>query len=462
MGKRNRRFGVHTVLGILGLCVSLYFLIPRLQAQEVDPFYLKPLQEGERLYLAGDYLDAVKRLEIAEFGLMGTPENHGKACIYLSLCFYHLQELERSESFLKRAREVLGEEGLQTAGIAAAAKQELDNLLFIFHMKERRSGGIPGKAGVDPVVYRRYSKELNDRLEKEPENTALYYDLYSLHLANKNNKEAIKTLEDLVEKKPGEFRGFSFLGHIFYSERDYKKAEEYFGKVLEITGAMSGMQDVKIEAEVYSLLCLKNRRKDKDVLEKTEEILSQYNEEDLLSVSLESKDKSLLQEILDDYKIYARRKETEERVDELKRLIKMHPQDAEMYEQLYRLYLGQEEIDKAQDVLEDLIKHNPQDVEHRFWLGKLLYSREKYKDSFKEFDRLMRPPLEVNLSQDRYLRSLVYCSLCLYHQGERDRLSAYLTSLRRNFTSEKITEVIREEGLEEDWQNIQSIFSFEL
>ena len=40
-----------------------------LYSQQVDNFYTKQLEQGEKSYLEGQYWDAIKKLEVAAFGL---------------------------------------------------------------------------------------------------------------------------------------------------------------------------------------------------------------------------------------------------------------------------------------------------------------------------------------------------------------------------------------------------------
>ncbi len=79
--------------------------------QQVDPFYLKMLDAGERSLRAGAFTEAVRDLEIAVFGLGRNPRLTGKAYLLLAVCRDALLDKDKSRANLTTAAGLLGPEG---------------------------------------------------------------------------------------------------------------------------------------------------------------------------------------------------------------------------------------------------------------------------------------------------------------------------------------------------------------
>ena len=83
-----------------------------LKCQETDAFYKNLFEKGEKSFLAKNYKEAVKELEIAVFGLYKEKELRGKAYVYLSLSHYYLKDIKKCEKYIKEAFDLLGDEGI--------------------------------------------------------------------------------------------------------------------------------------------------------------------------------------------------------------------------------------------------------------------------------------------------------------------------------------------------------------
>lgn len=92
--------------------VFLFFLkTPILFCQQTDPFYLDLFQKAQKSFISKNYKNAARDFEIAAFGLIGEKRLRAKACVYLSLSHFYLDEMEACEKYLKEAAALIdGEE----------------------------------------------------------------------------------------------------------------------------------------------------------------------------------------------------------------------------------------------------------------------------------------------------------------------------------------------------------------
>ena len=74
--------------------------ISGISATQVDPFYLRLLEEGKSLYNQGKIADALKNLEIAAFGFVEDRAHLLEAYVYLVIGYYRLRDIERAAYFL--------------------------------------------------------------------------------------------------------------------------------------------------------------------------------------------------------------------------------------------------------------------------------------------------------------------------------------------------------------------------
>lgn len=106
-------------------------------SQDVDPFYLKRLREGEKSFLAQNYKEASKELEIAAFGLQREKKLKAKALIYLSMCHYYLKDMERSEKYMRQAVDLIGKDKITSVEkeIHESTREDFRKLLNQFKLK---------------------------------------------------------------------------------------------------------------------------------------------------------------------------------------------------------------------------------------------------------------------------------------------------------------------------------------
>lgn len=107
-----------------------------LTCQETDAFYKNLFEKGEKSFLAKNYKEAVKELEIAVFGLYKEKELRGKAYVYLSLSHYYLKDIKKCEKYLREAFDLLGDEGIKNLELDKPARSDLEKLIEYFKLRE--------------------------------------------------------------------------------------------------------------------------------------------------------------------------------------------------------------------------------------------------------------------------------------------------------------------------------------
>jgi len=323
---KNAFFPLFIIFAFLVTCITAASSMA-LFTQQIDPFYTNLLQKGVQSFLAGKYKDAVKELELANFGFHGRDDLMAKGCIFLGLSHYYLKDNEKSEKYLRDAENLLRDKGFQNIDIDDSVRAVLEKLLETFKMAEpppllkaeqkaeqkrlpekekpeEKAGEVETsplkektkKPTVNPI------KELEKKIKAKPKDVSLYYDLYALHMENDKQKDALKTLRNLIKKNPDELRGYRLTGKIQYNLRKYRDAEKSFAKVFELSRKFTIAEEILIESRAYLILCT-NFRGDR---ERTSKIIAGSHElftkKMIDSLNLPEKDKTLLHSLIEDYK----------------------------------------------------------------------------------------------------------------------------------------------------------------
>jgi len=142
--KKTARLCVLLLVGVILLGYS------DLKCQETDAFYKNLFKKGEKSFLAKNYKEAVKELEIAVFGLYKEKELRGKAYVYLSLSHYYLKDRKKSEKYLREAFELLGDEEIKKIELDRFARSDLEKLIIFFKLRDAEK-----KPGNDEDVIRK-------------------------------------------------------------------------------------------------------------------------------------------------------------------------------------------------------------------------------------------------------------------------------------------------------------------
>ena len=128
--KRTFHFGILLIMGLILLGNS------DIKCQETDAFYKNLFKKGEKSFLAKDYKEAVRELEIAVFGLYEEKELRGKANVYLSLSHYYLKDMKKCEKCIREAFELLGDEGIKKLELEKPARFDLEKIIKFYKLRD--------------------------------------------------------------------------------------------------------------------------------------------------------------------------------------------------------------------------------------------------------------------------------------------------------------------------------------
>lgn len=256
-------------LYIIALFAIAFFMISELYAQQTDLFYYKLLGEGERSFLARNYSEAVKELEIAAFGLHREKKLLGKAYVYLALCHYYLNDTEKSKEYLNKVVNIVSRDEVEKLEIARSVWSDLEKLLDIFKLRrgeirkefERKYPKVPTawKPEIKPPERKPpivTARDLEKRIKTDPHNISLYYELYNFYRKERNIKAAKKLLETLVENNPNEINAYYLLAKIEFSQKMYQDALQKFNKFINPSSEFQIDNRLLLKSMIYISVCL--------------------------------------------------------------------------------------------------------------------------------------------------------------------------------------------------------------
>lgn len=428
-----------------------------LMSQEVDPFYFNLLEKGEKSFLAGNYKDAVKELEIAAFGIPGENKLRAKAYVYISLSYYYLKETDKSEKYLKDAISLVGEEELRSLEIAESARIELENLLNSFKLKENQKQAAEKRSvrRVDIALI----KELVKNIKAHPRNVDLYYELYNIYIDDNNFRAAKDMLKNLVKNNPGEINGYYLLAKIEFRERKYKDAEKIFERILELSKRIQIKESISAETRAYLILSSYLRGKRKQAREMVFARMDDFTNEKISSLSLDIQDKEKLQRIIKIYRSQAEAEREKIKIKKLEADIKKEPHDIPLYYALFEIYEKRKDTKRAKKVLQNLVKNNPNEMKGFFLLGRTEFSQKRYKEALRRFRRTLVTSDEYYVERELVLKSMIYTCLCLDYLKRKEAIKIYLKTLYDSASESEIQQILKEEGLEEEWEKIKAQIS---
>ena len=459
------------------ICATVIFALlfttgVTLFGQEADPFYLNLLEKAEKSLLEGNFSKAIEELEIAAFGLTTERRLEAKAYVYMSLSYFYLKDLERSKNYLKEAQKLVEAKDFQNLNLHESVRTDLESLVNSFKAEiakeqevekmrekyeaedippgETKEEEAPGRLDRDLRIIRKLEKDI----EQDPRKTSLYYDLYLLYKHNNNVFYAKRTLENLIKNNPSERQGYYLLGKLEFEEKNYGEAEKIFEKILNLFKRAQLDENILSETRAYIILASYLRGKEKKAQQLASSWIGNFTEEKISSFSINIEDKEKLQRIVNTARGRVEAEKDRIRIKRLEAEIKKEPRDTSLYYELYELYSKRRKFKEAKETLKNLVKNNPNEKSAFFLLAKIEYSRRQYKDALKEFSRVMVNNKEMSTSRELVLKSMIYSSLCYFHLDQKQRAKAYITSIYDSASEDEIMRLVRDEGLEQEWDRI--------
>jgi len=154
------------------------------QRPQIDPFYVQLLEKAQKSFLAKNYEEAIRQLEIAAFGLAQDKALQAKAYVYLGLSHFYLKDIKKSEKFLRQAQDIMGDEGFASLAIQESSLPDLEKLLVFFnikpadqpaeatpHQQQEKQGKLPllqANPGPPQKTQKNEEKEPAKNAQKEP------------------------------------------------------------------------------------------------------------------------------------------------------------------------------------------------------------------------------------------------------------------------------------------------------
>jgi TonB family protein len=169
------------------------------QSQQIDPFYRTLFEKAQKSFLAKNYTEAAKDLEIASFGLTADKNLKAKAYIYLGLCRYYLKDTASSEKYLREAADLVGEQGFENLQIYESALPDLEKLLTFFNLKPAQ-GIVPPLITEKPIQTNPVDPKKSE--EKAPEKSAQNELSKPPQITLDNLKEGDLLTLDMVDTRP--------------------------------------------------------------------------------------------------------------------------------------------------------------------------------------------------------------------------------------------------------------------
>jgi tetratricopeptide (TPR) repeat protein len=270
----------------------------------VDPFYIRSFTQGKNLYATRDYQEALRKFEIAAFGFANEKELRTKAILFSSLCYFHLKNLQESEKKLKFALQLYEKDGFALLDLESEVSKEIENLLAKFKLKKKEAVSRKQQtvsSRQEAVDSKQAAKKLEQDIKKTPRNSSLYYDLYYIYMEQNNLKKAKKTLEKLVVHNPREVEALSLLGKMLYSDRKFKKCEEYFKKIITISNKTPVEENMVNETGAYLILSSSSQGKSNLTKSRVSNWIERLeNKIDILKLT--DREKARLQKIFSSFK----------------------------------------------------------------------------------------------------------------------------------------------------------------
>ncbi|MFC2157723.1 tetratricopeptide repeat protein [Acidobacteriota bacterium] len=467
--KRNIRQRTHFRDRTLFLFISLLTVLalsPETHPQDVDSFYLRSMNDGIKLFQAGEYSDAVKMFDLAAFGLSSDKTLYTKNLIYLSLCHFKLENHEESGMELNKALDLFNPDQIRAMGFPPSDLQEINTLLAFFDQGEepppppvKKTTPRQVKQPIDQQIIRspvraslprsERATQLEREIQSKPQVASLYYDLYNIYIQNGDRIKARQLLTRLVRNKPQENRAHYLLGGLYFSERDYKKSEKSLEQFLNLSARVSASEEDMNNSRGLLILCaayMDKREKEQTLTAGWIDLLNGK----LDDLTMGEQDRNRLRAIFRSF--YSKNPVKGKRqieTDSIKRNLSLK---AENYYELYRGYLAEGRIDAARGTLEELIQNDPAQINAYLYLAKLEYSLREYGRMIQYHQQVRKNVSLGNIPALISNEFLIYSILSFYHLKTLDEAQSQARILFRRASDTEISEIIKSENLKYEWQ----------
>ncbi len=172
---------------------------------------------------------------------------------FLSLCYFHMKDSDKLLSLLSQAADSFTQKNLENSDLD---DNEINKLHEIIDSYEEH---------VSQKSYGEQIKELEDRLNEEPRNSLVYYDLYELYRKTGDPQSAWNVLKKLVENIPGDLRGHFLLAKTDFLSSRYKDSLEKFKSVLDNSEDIESENTLVMKSLIYVAVCYFHLKKNENM-----------------------------------------------------------------------------------------------------------------------------------------------------------------------------------------------------
>ncbi len=286
---------------------------------QLDPFYEKLFEDGKYFYSIGDYAAAIENFKIAFFGFIDSPPKLLESFVYLTVCYYLTENLEKAKHFNNEIKRLKLQEYFKVIKLPEDLLDKFHDMNAYFERLEQKTAtAAPGNPpatqpmkssasaartasesvlppSIQPLPARSPQaeleteiKKLKESIKKDRTDFEAHLRLSAIYLEKKKLKAAKSVLEDLLKLAPDNAPAHFELGKILASEKKYRDALQHFQKAS--SSLQSNIQLCYELGKVYFIL--KNYKEAREEFLKVKEIIPTYKDTEKYLVQIEEKEKA--------------------------------------------------------------------------------------------------------------------------------------------------------------------------
>jgi len=138
------------------------------------------------------------------------------------------------------------------------------------------------------------------------------------------------------------------------------------------------------------------------------------------------------------------------------RNIKKQARNATLYYELYDLYREAKNVKASRKVIQKLLKNNPNYMKGLFLMAKIEFFQNRFLDAQRRFNRILEASDKSDVNRELILKSMIYTSICFHRLYKKEDVRRFIQYLYESASEEEILKMVKEEGLEAEWEKIIS------
>ena len=292
------------------------------KAEQIDPFYLKLLQDGKSLYVTGKYAEAIKNFEIAAFGLVEYPSRLLESYIYLAVCHNEIKDTEKSKHYQDEIKNLTLKEYNQDIRLPKSLMDKYNEIDPDFLQLEQVTKSSPSTPAI--------TKKRSPASSSQPKTHTLKTETEKPRESNKNNKNtknSMSSIQQREKRKAGPSQNYLDLAR---REKNTKKKLNYYKQALK-----NDLSDLDASLEMCGVYMEENKHKEAARI--------------------------------------------------LEPLLVRYPDNVQIYEKLGKIYFYDKDYDKAINIIKQAKSTENNNIELSYILGKAYLEVKKYEEALDAF-----------------------------------------------------------------------------